>query len=73
MNAMYELTKRFSAEFAIRPFIKKYDQEVYNILEQWLSDPNENIRRLISEGTRPSLPWGMKVENILLDLERNTS
>jgi 3-methyladenine DNA glycosylase AlkC len=71
MQAMYEMTKRFSAEFAIRPFIQKYDKKVYRILSKWSKDPSKHVRRLVSEGTRPNLPWGMKVPVILEDIERN--
>jgi 3-methyladenine DNA glycosylase AlkC len=71
LSAMYELTQRFSAEFAIRPFIKKNDILVYKKLAKWVNDPNEHVRRLVSEGTRPSLPWGMKVDQIIQQLNRN--
>ena len=70
-KAMYEMTKRFSAEFAIRPFLIKDDKKVFQILEQWKSDNNKHIRRLCSEGTRPNLPWGMKVPIINNNLSRN--
>lgn len=70
-KAMYVMTKRFSAEFAIRPFLIKDDKAVYKILNSWLKDPNKHIRRLCSEGTRPNLPWGLKVPIINEDLSRN--
>ncbi len=70
-KAMYEMTKRFSAEFAIRPFLRKDDVSVFNILEKWLSDPNKHVRRLCSEGTRPNLPWGLKVPSLHDNLHRN--
>ncbi len=57
MRANYELTKRFSAEFSIRPFIARYPQASLRLLEQWVEDPNVHVRRLVSEGTRPRLPW----------------
>jgi 3-methyladenine DNA glycosylase AlkC len=71
MSALYEMTKRFSAEFSIRPFIELYDEKVYKLLRRWALDPSTHVRRLVSEGTRPNLPWGVKVDNILLKLERN--
>lgn len=61
INAMYELTPRFTAEFSIRPFINKYGEQIYAQLECWRNDPNEHIRRWLSEGTRPRLPWGEKL------------
>lgn len=71
MNAFKELTKRFSSEFSIRIFISKYDQKVYDILEKWTLDENPHVRRLVSEGSRPLLPWGKRIENITNNLERN--
>lgn len=69
-KAMYEMTKRFSAEFAIRPFIEKDPQLAFSYIGQWVEDKDEHIRRLCSEGIRPNLPWGMKVKNINENLER---
>lgn len=69
-KAMYEMTKRFSAEFAIRPFIEKDPQLAFSYIDQWVEDKDEHIRRLCSEGIRPNLPWGMKVKNINENLER---
>jgi 3-methyladenine DNA glycosylase AlkC len=61
MNALYECTKRFSAEYAIRTFINKFPEEVHTILLKWSTDKNYHVRRLCSEGTRPSLPWASKI------------
>lgn len=69
-KAMFEMTQRFSAEFAIRPFIKKDPDYCFSIFNQWVNHENEHIRRLCSEGTRPNLPWGMKVESIHNNLKR---
>lgn len=59
---MYEMTSRFTAEFAIRAFLKKYPQQMLHYLQQWVKDENEHVRRLVSEGTRPRLPWGARVK-----------
>lgn len=69
-NAMYEMTKRFSAEFAIRAFIHKDEKRSFTYINKWVEDKDEHIRRLCSEGIRPNLPWGMKVKNINDNLER---
>jgi 3-methyladenine DNA glycosylase AlkC len=61
VQLMYELTSRFTAEFAIRPFLKKYPQQLLVYLQQWVKDENVHVRRLVSEGTRPRLPWGERV------------
>ncbi|UXX77771.1 DNA alkylation repair protein [Reichenbachiella carrageenanivorans] len=57
--AMKHMTQYSTAEFAIRPFIIKYEKEVMNTLLDWSMDANEHVRRLSSEGCRPRLPWAM--------------
>ena len=61
MVAQYELTKRFSAEFSIRPFLLREQERTLSRLLEWTSDPDPHIRRLCSEGTRPRLPWAMRI------------
>src|SRR5688572_1631006 len=61
MKAQYELTKRFSAEGSIRPFIAKDPERTLATLLEWAHDPNAHVRRLVSEGTRLRLPWAMRV------------
>jgi len=58
---LYEMTKRFSAEFAIRPFLDKFPQKMLYKLQEWVKDENQHVRRLVSEGTRPRLPWASRV------------
>jgi 3-methyladenine DNA glycosylase AlkC len=61
MSAQYELTKRFTAEFSIRPFLERYPRETLERLRQWAGDANAHVRRLVSEGTRPRLPWAPRL------------
>ncbi|MDQ3705899.1 MAG: DNA alkylation repair protein [Chloroflexota bacterium] len=56
MNALYEMTKRLSAEADLRTFIEVDYERAMSILHQWCDDPNPDVRRLVSEGTRPRLP-----------------
>ena len=56
-----EITKRFSVEFDIRHFLNAHPEAVMAELAHWAEDDNYHIRRLASEGTRPVLPWGVKV------------
>lgn len=56
MQCLYEMTKRFSSEEAIRPFITAYPERTFAMLRKWAKDPNPHVRRLVSEGTRPRLP-----------------
>jgi 3-methyladenine DNA glycosylase AlkC len=61
LQAMYELTPKFTAEFSIRPFINIHGDIVFDKLKKWHNDSNEHIRRWLSEGTRPRLPWGERL------------
>jgi 3-methyladenine DNA glycosylase AlkC len=61
MRACYELTKRFTAEYSIRPFLERHPARALAILRDWVSDPNPHVRRLVSEGTRPRLPWAERL------------
>ena len=61
MRAQYELTKRFSAESSIRPYIAKDPERAFALLREWTKDPNAHVRRLVSEGTRLRLPWAPRV------------
>lgn len=59
--AMYALTKVFTSEFCIRPFIERYPEEMMQTLKKWVVDGNHHVRRLVSEGTRPRLPWASRL------------
>lgn len=67
MRAQYELTRRFSAEFSIRPFLIKWPERTLAQLEQWTEDPDPHVRRLCSEGTRPRLPWAIRIPAFMKD------
>lgn len=70
MRANYELTKRFSAEFSIRPFLTKYPDQSLMLLRSWTKDPNAHVRRLVSEGTRPRLPWAGRLREFQQNPQR---
>lgn len=61
MQAQLELTKRFTAESSIRPFIERYPERTHALLIGWAAHPNVHVRRLVSEGTRPRLPWAPRL------------
>lgn len=67
LKAMYKLTQRFTAEWAVRPFLLKDHKKVLKTLEKWVDDKNTHIRRWISEGTRPLLPWGQRIPLFVMD------
>ncbi|WP_300055719.1 DNA alkylation repair protein [uncultured Roseobacter sp.] len=61
MALLYEATQRFSMEFYIRPFLNRWTEETLATLALWAEDENYHVRRLVSEGTRPKLPWAKAV------------
>lgn len=67
MAVMRVLTSRFSCEFAIRPYIEQNPTRTLSLLKKWCKDPDEHIRRLVSEGTRPRLPWGQQLKSLIAD------
>ena len=58
LDLIHAATQRFSMEYAIRPFLDRWPEEVLARMALWADDPNYHVRRLVSEGTRPRLPWG---------------
>ena len=61
LQALREITKRFSVEYAVRDFINVYPEETLVMLEQCALSENYHERRLASEGLRPKLPWAKKL------------
>jgi len=59
--AMHAITQRFTFEFGIRPFIERHPREMLAVFDRWCADPNVHVRRLVSEGTRPRLPWASRL------------
>jgi 3-methyladenine DNA glycosylase AlkC len=66
-NALYEMTKRFTAEGEIRPFIERYPEKTLAFLRRLTEDPSPFARRLASEGTRPRLPLGSRLRQFQQD------
>lgn len=64
---LHDLTRLFSAEFAIRPFITTHPDTSYQTLRAWCKDPDHHVRRLASEGIRPRLPWGTQLQAFIKD------
>lgn len=59
LAALEYFTQLSSAEFAIRPFIKREPERVMQQMLHWARHDNHHVRRLASEGCRPRLPWAM--------------
>ena len=67
LAAMPALTKRWSCEFAIRPYLDQHLDLTRRHCREWTKDDDEAVRRLPSEGTRPLLPWGPRVDALIED------
>ncbi len=65
--AMIELTQRFSAEFAVRPFVERHPREALSRLSALTAHESPHVRRWCSEGTRPRLPWGRRLDALVAD------
>lgn len=67
MDALKEMTKRSSSEFAVRPFLDSNPDRAMRYILNWAKDESYHVRRLASEGTRPRLPWGMRLTKFVTD------
>jgi 3-methyladenine DNA glycosylase AlkC len=67
LKALYEMTKRFTAEGAIRAFLIHYPAATLERLDIWAEDDNCHVRRLVSEGTRPRLPLAPQLPRFIAD------
>jgi 3-methyladenine DNA glycosylase AlkC len=67
MAAQYQLTQRFTCEYSIRAFIDREPERTLARLREWTADLNPHVRRLVSEGTRPRLPWAPRLQRFVKD------
>ncbi len=67
LMALHAFTQRFTAEFAIRPLIIAHPAIAFETLARWTGDPSAHVRRLVSEGSRPRLPWGVQLKALIAD------
>lgn len=65
LPALEQMTAVWSAEFAVRPFLDADLDGTLAVLRGWLDHPDPHVRRLVSEGTRPRLPWGTRVQGLM--------
>lgn len=61
LDLLAEITQRFSMELAIRPFLVRHPERVLEKMQAWAQHPHYHVRRLVSEGARPKLPWGIGI------------
>ena len=67
MTLQHALTQRFTCEFSIRVFIDAEPERTLARLREWTRDPSPHVRRLVSEGTRPRLPWAPRLRRFVDD------
>ncbi len=67
LQTLHALTQRFTCEWAIRAFIEQHPALTFKTLRRWVKDPSEHVRRLVSEGSRPRLPWGAQLKGLIRD------
>lgn len=67
LATLHTMTQRFTAEWAIRPFIVNHPELSFATLRRWCADPSPHVRRLVSEGSRPRLPWGLQLKALIAD------
>jgi 3-methyladenine DNA glycosylase AlkC len=67
MKAQHQLTQRFTAEYSIRVFLEHEPERTLKRLREWTRDPSPDVRRLVSEGTRPRLPWAPRLRRFQED------
>jgi len=67
LEALAELTRHFSAEFAVRHFLAADFDHTIGVMTGWAGDPDPHVRRLASEGSRPRLPWSFNLTRLIED------
>ncbi len=61
------ITPRWTMEGAVRPLIDRHPAVAMQTLTAWARDPDEHVRRLASEGSRPRLPWSPRLRALMAD------
>ncbi|AOS62034.1 DNA alkylation repair protein [Actinoalloteichus hymeniacidonis] len=67
LNLLGELTSLLSSEFAIRALLNHDLDRAMAKIYHWAGSSDVDLRRLASEGTRPFLPWAVRVPAILAE------
>lgn len=61
LSALRRMTRFFTSEFGIRPFLLHHPETTLDTMTGWTRDRDPHIRRLASEGSRPLLPWASRI------------
>jgi 3-methyladenine DNA glycosylase AlkC len=65
LQLLAELTPRLTGEFAIRRLLAADLDRALAVVLTWTAHPDAHVRRLASEGTRPYLPWAVRVPGLI--------
>jgi 3-methyladenine DNA glycosylase AlkC len=65
LGLLAELTPRLTGEFAIRRLLAADLDRALAVVLTWTAHPDEHVRRLASEGTRPYLPWAVRIPGLI--------
>ena len=69
LDALEGMTRRSTAEFALRPYLLEHRELTLTRLREWVVSPDQHLRRAASEATRPRLPWGIRLRPFVADPE----
>lgn len=67
LAACRELTRRFTAELCVRALLLAAPEATWAAVDAWVVDPDPHVRRLVSEGLRPRLPWAPRLRALQAD------
>ncbi len=67
LDTLKIMTKSFSSESAIRPFLIHREKEAISYLIKMTKDKNAHVRRWASEGSRPRLPQSVPLKKFIGD------
>lgn len=67
VDALEFVTQFTSCEFAVRPFMIQYHDDMIVQMTKWSKHESHLVRRFSSEGARPRLPWAMALPALKKD------
>jgi 3-methyladenine DNA glycosylase AlkC len=67
LDLLAALTPRLTSESAVRPFLRADQARALPVFLEWAGHPDEHVRRLASEGSRPRLPWAPRLPSLIAD------
>lgn len=70
MEAIEVLAQVFAAEYAVRPLMRRYFDQIAECLLSLTYHPSGAVRRFCAESLRARLPWGVVVEQLQTEPDR---